>query len=433
MTDISSFLKSFTPDVPRNHENDLIKKSRSKAINALEEYGIPNRDLEPFRYTRFLDRLFSTKFSAPSAFEGSKDKIETHIFPECADSTLVFMNGYYRPDLSSVSQLKQCVLLPLDQAARTYNPLLSASWTKTTREEKDPFALMNLSYFQEGIFIYIPPNVCLKSAIHIHHTIADVDSDTWIMPRIHLLAGHHSEVTIIETINVFGTEHLIYHNSHLLIELEENAILHHAHVALDKTSTPMIHTDSLRAFLKSGAQFVSTSYVAPSVASRRSYAAWLKGDGANATINGSWMLSGKEEAHSDVYMQHDAPHTTSMQLFKGVLQDESRSSFEGKIFVSQIAQKTQAYQLNNNLILGDSAHAFSKPNLEIIADDVKASHGSTTGQLDDDALFYLQSRGLPKQEARRCLIEGFLSEVASKIEVPSLHNLVVDTIHKFCR
>lgn len=132
------------------------------------------------------------------------------------------------------------------------------------------------------------------------------------------------------------------------------------------------------------------------------------------------MLADKREAHTHIFMEHQAPHCRSFQLFKSVLNDFSRSSFEGKIMVRQAAQKTEAFQLNNNLLLSDHAHADSKPNLEIFADDVKASHGATVGQLDIDQLFYMKTRGFSDQAAKNLLIFGFCEQVVEMITLPSL-------------
>ncbi len=432
MVDLPVFLQTFDVQQRPSFESDLIKKGRLKAYESLLEHGLPSRDQEQFRYTRFLDRLFSEQLEPSYAFEGGKNAVQNIMFEECQESSLVFMNGFFRPDLSSTHLLQDIIILPFHQAARSYQPLLSSSWTRLLKEERDPFSLMNLACYQDGIFLYIPPGKKISTPIHIITSVGDIHSPSWIMPRVQVLMGRQAEATIIETFHCLDANELIYHNCHTLFELEEGSILHHAQASLNDKKMPIIHTDTVRAFLKRDATLVSTSYVAPSIASRRSYAAWLRGEGASATINGSWMLSGKEEAHTDVHIQHDEPHTRSMQLFKGVVQEESRSSFEGKIYVAQKAQKTEAYQLNNNLILGHSAYAYSKPNLEIFADDVKASHGATTGQLDEEALFYLQTRGLAKKDAEKCLIEGFLSEVASQIDVKSLHDHVIEKIHQFC-
>lgn len=153
---------------------------------------------------------------------------------------------------------------------------------------------------------------------------------------------------------------------------------------------------------------------------RQSYCIQLKGENSEVNLSGLWMLDGNRTAHTHAIVDHEAPRTRSMQRFKGVLNDHSQSSFEGKILVRAEAQKTEAYQLNNNLILSQGSIANSKPNLEVFADDVKASHGATVSQLEEEQLFYLSTRGIDPILARRLLIGGFCREMIDKISYDSL-------------
>lgn len=173
---------------------------------------------------------------------------------------------------------------------------------------------------------------------------------------------------------------------------------------------------SLRATLKSRSVLKSLSVTNGSATSRHDYILHLVGEQAEAALYGAWGLAENRQHHVNVLMEHHEPSCRSLQKFKGALADASQSSFEGKIHVHQKAQKTEAYQMNNNLILGERSSANSKPNLEIFADDVKASHGSTTGQLDEEHLFYLTARGLSKNLAKTLLVRGFSEEILNLIE-----------------
>ena len=157
---------------------------------------------------------------------------------------------------------------------------------------------------------------------------------------------------------------------------------------------------------------------------RYDYHVMLLGENSEASLSGVWMLSGKREAHTHVLMDHQAPHCRSLQLFKGVLNDTTHSSFEGKILVRQLAQKTEAYQLNHNLLLSDRALADSKPSLEIFADDVRCTHGPALGRMSDQQLFYLQARGLNQELATKLLSHAFINEVVDTIEQPDIHTYV---------
>jgi Fe-S cluster assembly protein SufD len=180
------------------------------------------------------------------------------------------------------------------------------------------------------------------------------------------------------------------------------------------------HFDAMRVFLKKESTFKSISITKGSASVRADYKVVLAGENAEVFLNGLSDLSAKKESHVQVWIDHQAPLCRSHQLFKTVLNDFSRSSFEGKIMVRQAAQKTEAFQLNKNLLLSDHAQTESKPNLEIFADDVKASHGATIGQLDPEQLFYMKTRGISSEAAKNLLVYGFCEEVIEMITVASL-------------
>ena len=193
------------------------------------------------------------------------------------------------------------------------------------------------------------------------------------------------------------------------------------------------HLDAFRATLKRDSYLKTVSVTEGGMTVRNDYRITLAGENAEALLNGIWMLSDKREAHANIFIDHQAPICRSFQLFKDVLTDFSRSSFEGKIMVRQAAQKTEAFQLNNNLLLNDHAHADSKPNLEIFADDVKASHGATFGQLDPDQLFYLKTRGFSDETAKNLLIYGFCEQVIELIPILSLRQEFSHLVRNYLR
>ncbi len=207
-----------------------------------------------------------------------------------------------------------------------------------------------------------------------------------------------------------------FYNAVYDFELEDEAKLRCLEVDFGATG---YRFDAFRATLKKHSCFKAVT-LTDAAKSRKDYLVKLSGEGAEADLSGIWFLDSNKQAHTNIVIEHIEPHTRSLQLFKGVLYDQALSSFQGKIRVEQKAQKTEAYQLNNNLILSSQASANSKPNLEIFADDVKASHGATVGQLNADELFYLKTRGLDDAVAKKLLIRGFLEDVLAKIEQPDI-------------
>ena len=221
---------------------------------------------------------------------------------------------------------------------------------------------------------------------------------------------------------ISGDHYFINHVSDFSIEEESHVRFTQN---LSETPTAVWHLDATRAILKKNSSFHAFAVTNGSETVRTDYKVTLIGENAESSLNGLWMLQDKLEFHTHILFDHQAPNCRSRQLFKGVLDDFSKSSFEGKILVRKIAQKTDAFQLNSNLLLNDYTNASSKPNLEIFADDVKASHGATFGQLDDEQLFCLRSRGINEFEAKNLLIFGFCKEVIDLISLSSLQNMLI--------
>lgn len=375
----NTFISSF--EAPQEAEQ------RNKCWQKFLSIGLPTTLHEDFQY-------MSLKDLANASYKKAELK---DVAPQ---EGIVFVNGYLRADLSNLP--KGALLLPLNQAFKSYGVLLNNRYSKHVLEARDPFSLLNAAQHQQGAFLYLPPKFVSETAIKIHSFSTD---SGWVMPRLHIFAGKFAEVSF----ELAQTGSGGFYNAHIDFELDDEAKVNWLHT---NEATHNYSFDSFYATLKRNSQFRAVQL---SNAGRHNWHIALQGEGANAEVSGLWCLDGNKQTHTNVVIEHQAPHTTSMQLFKGVLDDEAMSSFQGKIYVHKIAQKTQAYQRNNNLLLNSKATANSKPNLEIFADDVKASHGATVGQLDKEQLFYLTSRGVPPQDARLLLIGGFCEEVLSKV------------------
>jgi Fe-S cluster assembly protein SufD len=224
------------------------------------------------------------------------------------------------------------------------------------------------------------------------------------MPRIHVFLASQSEVHWVTRIKSKG-----WLNANIDVVCEDSARFYHYDIA--KSEGECFHNTTIT--LKRNSCFEHVSYIEGNC--RSTFRVALAGEGASIKLQGLWRLKNSEQTAIRVMMEHLAPHCHSLQKFKGVLSDTSKSHFEGKILVRPIAQKTEAYQINNNLLLGEYALARSKPNLEIFADDVKASHGATTSQVDKEHLFYLKSRGLSESLAKELLVTGFCQEILNQI------------------
>jgi Fe-S cluster assembly protein SufD len=390
-----------------------LKSVREKGWNRFETLGFPTKKNEAYRYLP-LSELSQRRFLLAQDALVAKEAIAPAIHPSAQHSHIIFVNGFFRSDLSDVTACPpQMQLIPLSEAMRSHGSFLSSRLSKHLNDEKDPFAALNASLHGEGLFLYVPPQVVLEHPIQCIYVHSDESQEMWASPRIHLFLGKGSELKWITTSEGIGGSGNI--NALLDVALEEGAQLRLCN-QIGRSGSKW-HFEAVRATLKKDSQLHSVSLSLGGGCTRQDFRLLLAGEGAEARLYGLAMLKGKSQSHAHLLLEHAAPHTQSMQRFKTLLDETSQSSFEGKIFVHQEAQKTQAYQLNNNLLLDDRAVANSKPNLEIFADDVKASHGVTVSQLDEDLLFYLKTRGISEKVAKKLLAEGFCQEILS--EAPS--------------
>lgn len=401
----------------QHQKQDALHSYREKSWQRLSELGLPTKSHEAFKYVS-LKELYQSSFGFSTSIDIAKSSFTEAILPESRHAHLVFVNGRFAPHLSDVSALPvHTVVLPLDAALRPHGSFLQYHISRSLKEENDPFALINLALHSQGAFFYLPPKLEIESPVQVLHLFTGEESMITV-PRLYLSMGAHSRIRWISTAHYFQS-----HKPHFIVPaaeifLEEGSALD-MFCAIDSPHASW-HMETVRVLAKKSARFHSLNFTCGSKTVRQSFRVSLKGENSEAHVNGLSMLKNNRTAHTHTVIEHEAPLTRSMQLFKGVLSDASQSSFEGKILVRPEAQKTEAYQLNKNLILDQGAVANSKPNLEIFADDVKATHGATISQLDPEQLFYFKTRGIETHEARRLLINGFCREMIERIPYDSL-------------
>lgn len=380
-------------------EPESLKRARKKCFERFVELGLAKSQLA------FLDKVVAE--TAPCV---DVELVSSLQLPEC--SYIVLVNGMFCKEASSYDS-SGCTILSLKEAYQTYGTLLANSMNKSASTSSTALELLNLAMSQDGVFILLSPKYVASRPLQII-SIGDVDEQL-ILPRVHIFAGAGSELTIIQTKHV--TQGALY-NSLIQVQCEENARVVFEEVELKSNGDYFEH---IRVTLKRSSYFGST-FVNTAARANRDIHVCLAGDGAEAETSGVWLLDSNNAISTKVTMEHLEPHCRSMQLFKGVLAGSSVSNFDGKIHVHKKAQKTQSYQLNKNLLLSEGAKAVSTPNLEIFADDVKASHGATVGKLDSEHLFYLTSRGISQIEAKSFLVYGFCEEVVAKLSSRALQD-----------
>ncbi|MEZ5315335.1 MAG: Fe-S cluster assembly protein SufD [Chlamydiales bacterium] len=354
------------------------------------EIGLPTKKTESFRYVK-LKALYERVFE-------TAQPINPLITPK--QDEMVFVNGRYDPFASLPS--KELIVQPLSEAKKSYGAFLTPRLKSQLKAEHDPFAALNGALCEEPIFIYLPPKSV--SSLKIIHHIIPQNASVAMHPRCHLYAGRGAQSKIVIAHQAYG-----WVNSYMDIALDEGASIV-LNTFLEENEKSW-HFDAVRATLKRNSHFKNCLVAKGGETLRRDYVIRLMEEGSEAGLYGLSCLDGRSHHHIHVLMEHQSPRCRSLQHFKNVLRGVSQTSFEGKIYIDQNAQQSEAFQVNNNLILSEHASAQSKPNLEIFADDVKASHGSTIGQIDEEHLFYLKTRGISHSQAKELLVEGFCQEI----------------------
>lgn len=382
-------------------ETGVLSTAQKAAWSRFLSLGLPTKKTSGYKYVTLP--AFEPRLAEDDHLQLRKSK----------QSTLLFVNGRYHESLSNLEGLpRELVVLPLTKAWKTFGSYLQGRYLENLKHEMDPFATLNGALCEEGAFLYLPPHTKSETVLDL---VRLTSREGFSLPRLHIYLGKGAHLKL-QLRDLGGCGEI---SAYTDIVLEEGA--HLSVTAVIGPELPTLHLESVRVLCKRHSHFEQKVITAGCKTFRHDSAVTLAGEGAEAKLWGLSTGRGKNEAHFHVRMEHLAPHTHSEQLYKNVLQDSSRASFEGKIFVAPEAQKTQAYQMNPNLVLSDRALAVSLPNLEIFADDVKASHGSTIGKLDEEHLFYLKTRGMTEERAKSLLIQGFCQQILNEVEDPSLH------------
>lgn len=334
--------------------------------------------------------------------------------------TLTSINGLWGKQKLSIPGI---TLSSLSSLKDPYTASLYASWHRHTSLDEDPLSLLACASYQDALVLSVASDTDVSFPVHILHLLDHTAAFPWAMPRLHLYIGKNSRLTLIETMAVTG-----FLNTLLSIDIEKGGSLQYTRI--DTSSSAPALCSSLHASLKTGASLNSTIASATSL-SRHSASILLEEEGASVNLLGLSLLPSSNHSFLSLLIDHQAPFTCSSQQFKGIVAESSSGSFESTVRIRREAKKSVAFQRSHFLTLGASAQTLNRPNFEIFADDVVATHGATSGMLDQEALFYLTSRGLPSHTAREYLIEGFCDEILQKLPkpvIPLFLTHILDTI-----
>ncbi len=406
---------------------------RKKAIRNLESLHFPTLRNEDWKYTsvaRILQHRYET--SSPRNIIGNI-QIPKHL-QDLDAYTFVFVNGLFQPNLSNGSQMEDgLTILSLSDALalEKWEVLLNEYFLKTDSFMSEPFAQLTRAFTSDGLFIHTEKNAKIERPVHIIH-LSDGQSEPVLASPMQLFyAGTGSSFQVIESFVDHGKNEFdqpVFNSGLNHFIIRENANVHY--YKLQELSENQFLVHNARSDQWRDSVFTSYTIDLGGRIVRNNLSAVHKGENVLSNLYGISVSKGEQHIDNQTLIDHAVPHCESHEWYKSILDDRSRGVFNGKVLVRKDAQKTNAFQQNNTILLSEQARMDTKPQLEIFADDVRCSHGATIGQMDEDAVFYLRSRGLSKKEARTMLQLAFLDEVTTFIEDEAIRSLIISRIHQ---
>lgn len=388
-------------------------------VTSLERYsknGFPTSKLEAWRFTP-VEPLAQASYPYPSPSSKiglSAAQLKSLSFG-LSGPTLVFVDGWYRPELSRVPANAGFRLAPLSQLFASNGTDLEKRLASLSRPGEQSLTDLNTALFADAAHLYVPAGVTVEAPIQL--LFIALTAGTQSHPRVLIALEKGSQATVIEQF-IGADSDGGFSNGVAEIALADGARLAHYKLVRPSPSASQVTTTYVHQARDS--QYQSHVFLQGGALIRNNIDVVLDGEGAECTLNGLYRVTGHQVADSHTRIDHVKPHGTSHQLYKGVLDESAQAVFDGAVIVRGEAQKTDSAQTNKNLLLSDKAKVNTKPELKIFANDVKCKHGATIGQIDPVSLFYLRSRGVPAAQARQLLIRAFANDMIERVEVPAL-------------
>jgi len=398
-----------------SNQLEWLKNLRKEAFAYFTENGFPTPQNEEWKYTN-VSPIAREDFEIAEGANFSKESITSFVFDESKESVLVFTNGSFDKNLSSLSALNGVEVLGFSEITNSgrFAEIFKKKLTNLVDFEKNGFTALNTAFIGEGAFLFIPKDTKIETPIQF---LFLTEEGKVSFPRVLVVAESFSEATIIETYNR-NDETKYLTNAVIEISLADEAKLNHYRVQRESHAAFHIGTSGVE--VHRGSVYDSTNITLGARLSRHDINVKFNSEGGEVFVDGLYLVS--EDQHTDTHsiIDHQLPNCVSHQNYKGIVDGKARAVFNGKVFVRENASGTDAQQSNKNLLLSNDARVDTKPQLEIFNDDVKCAHGATVGQLEEEELFYLLTRGLNESLARNLLTYGFAEEIVNKIGIQSI-------------
>ena len=412
------FRQQFAAFAAGRREPDAIARLRREGLDRFASLGWPTRQQEAWRLAD-LGALAQIDLQRPADALVDAGVLPTLDLPA---HRLTFVNGRFAPGLSRLRELPgQTLIASLGQALLTHPERIEPHLERLPGLGEHPFAALNTAFWEDGAFVYLPRATTVETPLHlIFHATGD---DIAVYPRLLLVLEDGAQATVVVEYRGKGR----YLNAPVAeLQLGAGAVLHYHQVQEEASAAFHLGGVRVRQDRDSQANLHLVSFGGQ--LARTDLDTLLDGEGASCVLNGLILAHDRQMGDYHVRVEHAQPHGSSEQLFKSVLDGQARSVFDGMIHVRPHAQKTDARQSNRNLLLSKQAQANANPRLEILADDVKCGHGSTTGFLNPDALFYLRARGIPAEQARTLLVHAFANDSFNRIQLTPLRERLASSL-----
>lgn len=403
---------------PPGNTASWITESRTSGMNRFTQIGFPTQKSEAWRYTN-VDSIAGKAFQLPQEHT-LIERDQFNNFEKGSQVSLVFVNGQFQPGLSNLKDIpSKCTIANFSDTEPVTEGLIKPYLDRYSSTTEDTFEALNRAFIGNGTVIKVDDRVVIDPLIHIIHIISSKTGNLMTFPRTLIILGKSSEAQVMES-HVSFSDITYFTNALTDIFAGEDSKLRYYKAQGENQKA--LHIGSTRIWQERNSQVESFSFSTGAALCRNNLSVVLNGEGSSSILNGLYAVSGNQHVDNHTVVEHRPPNCTSNQLYKGILDGSATSAFNGKILVRREAQKTNSYQLNKNLLLGKTCVANTKPQLEIFADDVRCTHGATIGQLNEDELFYLQTRAISKEKAIKMLSRGFVDDILGRITNPFVHD-----------
>ncbi|MCB0375303.1 MAG: Fe-S cluster assembly protein SufD [Sinomicrobium sp.] len=391
---------------------------RSNAIRTFEEKGFPTKREEEWKYTS-LSALLQNNYSVFPKTETALEfaAVKKYFIHDIDTYRIVFIDGVYSSHLSHTTHEGMDICIMSAALTKPKYKIITDNYFNKVARPNDSLTALNTAFSREGAYIHIPRNKVLEKPIQILYFSTGSEAALMLQPRNLIIVNENAHVQIIERHQSLGKHHVLT-NAVTEIYASKRAVVDYYKIQNDAQTASLIDTTCIAQKQDSHVSVHTFSFGGSLTRNNLSF--FHKDRNVTSTLKGITLIGDRQHVDHHTLVHHAFPHCESYQEYKGIFADASTGVFNGKVIVEKEAQKTNAFQQNNNLLTSDKATVNTKPQLEIFADDVRCSHGCTIGQLDKDTLFYLRARGIPEKEARALLMYGFANNVLETVKIPEL-------------